>query len=73
MTSLLGVCAILALGAFSQAYAADASGTSTFEVVVQDNGGAQLAGRRFRARLLVAAGDAQVDSAAPHHGLEISL
>jgi len=30
MTSLLGVCAILALGAFSQAYAADASGTWTW-------------------------------------------
>jgi hypothetical protein len=38
MTSLLGVCAILALGAFSQAYAADASGTWTWSTPGRNGG-----------------------------------
>jgi len=38
MTSLLGLCAILALGAFSQAYAADASGSWTWSTPGRNGG-----------------------------------
>ena len=45
MTSLLGVCAILALGAFSQAYAqdkkADASGTWSWSAPARGGGGGE--------------------------------
>jgi hypothetical protein len=41
LTSLLGLCAILALGAFSQAYAADASGTWTWSTPGRNGGEAR--------------------------------
>ena len=41
--------------------------------VVEDDGGAELARRGEDAPVVLAAGDAQIDPAAPHHGLEVLL